>query len=105
MSRLPMCSSVRSLRYVQYTQRRAESFGNPKEIPWKFFGRFFGALSEFRMVRQPAYLQVANVCQLVPRSRGQIRDCSSGKFGKMGKVRINLPLFLLWLYWLRYPTR
>src|SRR5262245_33361333 len=41
MSRLPMCSSVCSLLCELYTQRRAESFGNSKEIPWKIFGGFF----------------------------------------------------------------
>src|SRR5262245_39616283 len=56
MSRLPMCLSDCSLRCELYPRRLAESFGNSKEISWKFFGEFFRALSEVRMVRQPAYL-------------------------------------------------
>src|SRR5262245_46775707 len=56
MSRLPMCLSDCSLRCELYPRRLAESFGNSKEISWKFFGEFFRALSEVCMVRQPAYL-------------------------------------------------
>jgi hypothetical protein len=53
------------------------------------------------MARQPAYLYD----QFVPSARAKIGDCSSSEWIKKGKVYFNLPLSLLWLYWLRYPIR